>query len=272
VLAASLAASLALWLSANPAVPKDAECAALPALPGSRLPFGAGEKLDYDVDLLGGVKIGTVEMEVGKPEKQNGRTLLPIVAHAAANGLAAAIGQVKSDATTWLSIHDLHPVHFREDYTQPDGSYWTDVSFPPARPHQIHFNFSQPNGKGERNFAYANDALDVVGAFFLLSALEPKLGDHLCFDVYGARHMWRVWGEVTTREPISTPAGTFSTLRLSGHAARLDKLEMVREMYLWLTDDARHLPVASMGDLEIGPLRALLTGMGSKRAETDREP
>ena len=262
---------LALFLAASPAaVPKDSECAALPSLAGSRLPFAAGEKLDYDVDLLGGLKIGTVEMEVRPPERQHGSLLLPVEAHAAANGLAAAIGRVQSDATTWLRIHDLHPVHYREDYTQPDGTYWTEVTFPATRPHQIHFNFSQPNGKGERIFPYGNDVLDVVGAFYLLRALAPKLGDHLCFDVYGSRHVWRVWGDVSTREPISTPAGTFSTLRLSGHAVRMDKQEAVREMYLWLTDDARHLPVASMGDLEIGPLRALLTGMGSKRSENDR--
>lgn len=262
---------LVFWLAAPPPVPKDAECAPLPPVTGSRLPFIAGEKLDYDVDLLGGLKIGTVEMEVESPAREHGTVLLPIRAHAAANGLAAAIGRVQSDATTWLGIHDLHPVRYREDYTQPDGTYWTQVSFAQAPAHQIRFTFSQPNGKGERTFPYGNDALDVVGAFYLLRALAPRLGDHLCFDVYGSRHVWRVWGDVSTREPIATPAGTFATVRLSGHAVRLDKPEVLREMYLWLTDDARHLPVASMGDLEIGPLRALLTGMGSRRGQTDRE-
>ncbi len=266
------ALALALWLAATPTIPRDADCAALPPLPGSRLPFHAGDKLDYDVDLLGGLRIGTVEMEVHAPERgERGHgTLLPISAHAAAEGLVSTLGKVTSDATTWLDIHDLHPTHYREDYTQPDGKYWTEVTFPAARPRQIHFTFSQPNGTGERALPYANDALDVVGAFFYLRALHPQLGDHLCFDVYGSRHAWRVWGDVNTREPISTPAGTFATVRLSGHAARLDKPEMVREMYLWLTDDDRHLPVASMGDLEIGPLRALLTGLGGRRTQTDR--
>ena len=209
-------------------------------------------------------------MEVHPPEpadRAHGGTLLPISAHAAAEGLATSIGKVTSDATTWLRIHDLHPAHYREDYTQPDGKYWTEVTFPSTKPHQIHFKFSQPSGTGELAQGYGNDALDVVGAFFYLRALNPALGDHLCFDIYGSRHVWRVWGEVNTREPIATPAGTFATVRLSGHAARLDKPEVVREMFLWLTDDERHLPVASMGDLEIGPLRALLTGVGGRRTE-----
>lgn len=262
---------LTALLAATPTVPSDADCPALPGLVGSRLPFRAGEKLDFDIDLLGGLKIGSVEMEVEPPERQHGLLILPIKAHAISNGVAAAIGHVESRATSWLRIHDLHPVHYREDYSQPDGSYWTDVSFSVARPHQIRFRFGQPNGTGDRAFPYGSDALDVVGAFYLLRALAPKLGDKLCFDVYGSRHVWRVWGEVSTRESIATPAGSFATLRLSGHAAPLDRKEHVREIYLWLTDDARRLPVASMGDLEIGPLRALLTGMGERRTETDRE-
>ena len=35
-------------------------CQALPPLVPSRLPFQAGEKLDYDIDLIGGIKVGTV--------------------------------------------------------------------------------------------------------------------------------------------------------------------------------------------------------------------
>ena len=259
-----LATSLCLLMAAAPAVPADVDCAPLPMASSSKLPFRAGEHLDFDIDVLGGLKIGAVGMEVGVPERQSKILLLPIKAHGVASGLAASVGKLDSTATTWLRIHDLHPQHYREDYVQPNGQFWTEVLFPTALPHQIHLRFGQPNGTGERAFGYGNDVLDVVGVFYLLRTLQPKFGDRLCFDLYGSRHVWRVWGKVDGRESLTTPAGSFATLRLSGHAARLDKQEEVREVFLWLTDDARRLPVAAMGELEIGPLRALLTGVGGE--------
>src|SRR5208283_1659325 len=93
-------------------------------------------------------------------------------------------------------------------------------------------------------------------------SLDLSVGKALCFDLYGARHVWRVWGSVIGHEEIATPAGHFKTLDLSGFTARADQPKDVHEIHVWRNDDNRHLPVAGMGDLEFGPMRALLTGMG----------
>ena len=184
----------------------------------------------------------------------------------------ASIGKLKSDATSWLRIHDLHPFRYREDYTERSGSYWTDVRFPEAgQPCRVHFAFGQPGGNGERTVACGNDVLDVLGAFYLVRGLDLQVGQPMCFDLYGSRHVWRIWGTVATRESKTTPAGKFATLRLSGHAAWLGPREQVLDLSVWLTDDSRHLPVASVAGFGFGPVRAALTGMGGpKRNESDR--
>jgi hypothetical protein len=264
---------LSLTLAAPPPPPSDAECKALPALATSRLPFQAGEKLDYDIDLIGGIKVGAVEMEVRPPERIGADLLLPIRAHAKGDGLVASIGKLESDATSWLRIHDLHPVRYREDYSERGAKYWTDVSFTePGKPCRIHFTFGQPNGGGERTLACGSDGLDVLGAFYLMRGLEFQLGQPLCFDMYGTRHVWRVWGNVVKRESITTPAGQFVTLRLQGYAASSGPKEQTLDLSVWLTDDSRHLPVESVAGFSIGPVRAVLTGLGgdAKRSDNDR--
>jgi len=267
---------LALWLSfalaAPHPAPSDAECKALPAQAASRLPFQAGEKLDYDIDLIGGIKVGSVEMEVGTPERLEGDLLLPIRAHAKGDGLVASIGKLESNATSWLRMHDLHPLRYREDYSERGSKFWTDVGFSePGKPCRIHFTFGQPNGSGERTFACGSDGLDVLGAFYLMRGLEFQLGQPLCFDLYGTRHIWRVWGSVAKRETITTPAGTFVTLRLTGYAASSGPNEQTLDLSVWFTDDARHLPVESVAGFSIGPVRAVLSGLGGpKRSDNDR--
>ncbi len=267
---------LALWLSltlaASPPVPSDVACQALPAQAASRLPFQAGEKLDYDIDLIGGIRVGTVEMEVQPPERLAGDLVLPIRAHAKGDGLVASIGKLESNATSWLRMRDLHPVRYREDYSERGAKFWTDVGFSEAgKPCRIHFTFGQPNGTGERSFACGSYGLDVLGAFYLMRGLEFQLGEPLCFDLYGTRHIWRVWGNVTKRETITTPAGTFVTLKLSGFAASSGPNAQTLDLSVWFTDDARRLPVESVAGFSIGPVRAILTGGGAKRSDNDRQ-
>ncbi len=257
--------SLVLSLSASPSYPPDPHCGPLPALEHRRLPFRADEKLYYEVDLLGGIKVGRVMLETLPPKRVGGTLAMPVHATAESTTSLPALGKITSSATTQLRVHDLHPFQYREDYEQSDGKYWTEVTFSPSRPHQIRFKFGQPNGTGERAYPYANDALEVVGAFYLVRSLDLSIGKSLCFDLYGARHVWRVWGVVAGREDIVTPAGHFKTIELSGYTARADQQKDSHEVHVWMTDDDRHLPVAGMGDLDFGPLRALLTGMGDDK-------
>jgi hypothetical protein len=244
----------------SPSYPNDAHCGPLPAAKRERLPFRAGEKLFYDVDFLGGIKVGRVTIETLPPRRIGGTLAMPVHAEAESTGVIQSVGKVQSSATSNLRVHDLHPFQYREDYSWSDGKYWTEVTFSSARPHQIRFKYGQPNGTGDRAYPYANDALEVVGAFYLVRSLDLSMGKGLCFDLYGARHVWRVWGSVAGREEIVTPAGHFHTLELAGYVARVDDIKDMHEIHVWMTDDERHLPVAGMGDLDFGPMRALLTG------------
>ena len=277
------AAALSLALAAAPApgsldataMPTDAQCHALPSLPRGRLPLRAGERLEFTVDVLGGMKAGTLTMETLPAERHDGVLTLPIAAHAQSTGLFSRLGKIDSRGISYLKPHDLHPASFHEDFLGTGGKYWTEVTFPTTSPRVVHVRFGDPKGVGVRAFPSGADALDAVGAFYYLRSIDLKVGQPLCFDVYGARKLWRVWGKVEAREAVSTPAGDFRTLRLSGLAARKDAPNARREVHFWISEDGRRLPVAAVGDLEIGPMRAVLTEVGSgssPRAARDRRP
>jgi hypothetical protein len=262
------ALGLLLASTVSSTYPSDQHCGPLPAPKHERLPFRADEKLLYDVDLLGGgLKIGRVSIQTLPPRRIGGTLAMPVHAEAQSVGTLPGVGRVDSTATSNLRVHDLHPFQYREDYEWADGKYWTEVSFPSGRPHQIKFKYGQPNGTGERAYPYGNDALEVVGAFYLVRSLDLSVGKQLCFDLYGARHVWRVWGSVIGHEEIATPAGHFQTVALDGYVARVDNQKDMHEIHVWVSDDDRHLPVAGMGDLDFGPMRALLTGVESTKPD-----
>ena len=268
----SLAVLAALPAAAAETLPSNAECRALPALPAHRLPLRAGERLQYDVDFLGGVKAGTVTLEVRAPEEQAGSLTVPVSVHAESNDFFSKFGKLDSTAVTYLRPRDLHPLRYHEDFVESGRKYWTDVFFPSSGPHVVRTRYGNPTSTGERSYPFASDALDVVSAFYVLRSLDLKVGQSLCFDVYGSRTLWRIWGKVDARETIATPAGTFQTLRLAGEAARPSMPKVHRQIYLWVSDDPQRLPVVAMGDLDIGPMRAILSATGGAGPKVAHDP
>ncbi|MBI3184768.1 MAG: DUF3108 domain-containing protein [Myxococcales bacterium] len=268
-------ASLALALlaghaAAQPApppakVPTDAECRPLPAL---KLPlsFSPGEVLEYDLDALG-AQAGKLTLKV-LPQK-NGA--LPVEVHAVTNTFFSKVRRVKGGGTSYLSPRTLRPSRYVEDATENEVRKTADVTFR-SKDHQVKVVYTIGGGRGETEYRYAHDGLDVVGTIYLMRQLPLKEGMEVCFDAYGIRRLWRVFGKVAAREHVSLPVGEFDTWHLSGQAVRLDDHRWRREIHVWITDDERRLPLVAVGAIDLGAVRATLnafTRPGDKKARAE---
>ncbi len=248
----------------GPPMPSDEQCMPLPA-PREKAAFITGETLDYDIDALG-AKAGTMTMRV-LPAKDGG---LPIEIHVETNSFFSKVRRVNGTGTSLLSQRTFHPLRYTEDATEDEIHRLAEVTF---RPNRLVHLYSVVNGSsGEADFRYAHDGLDVAGTIYLLRQLPLKEGQSICFDSYGIRRMWRVWGKVEAREHVSMPLGEFDAFHIAGVAARIDNPRLRRDIHVWITDDARHLPLAALGSIDLGTVRATLTGFqrpGEKaKAET----
>ncbi len=245
-------------------MPSDDQCIPLPS-PRQPAAFQVGETLDYDIDAMG-AKAGKMTMRV-LPNKNGG---VPIEIHVETNSFFSKVRRVNGTGTSVLSPKTFHPFSYYEDATEDDIHRVAEVTFQPNR--QVHLRSTVDNSTGEAEFRYAHDGLDVAGTIYLLRQLPLKEGQSICFDSYGIRRMWRVWGKVEAREHISMPVGEFDAFHISGIAARIDAPQLRRDIHVWITDDARHLPLAALGSIDLGTVRATLTGFarpGDKsKAET----
>ncbi len=248
-------------------MPTDAECQALgpPKMP---LTFGPGEVLDYDLDAVG-AKAGRMTMRT-LPVKDG---LLPIEIQAETNTFFSKVRRVTAVATSWLNPKTLRPARYLEDAHENDWHLVADVSFPKPKVAKLVSTINDRRGEATLSYG-AQDALDVAGTVFLVRELPLKEGRSVCFDVYGIRRMWRVWGKVLPREHVSLPVGEFEAWHVAGEAARLDWPDGPRrDVHVWVSDDARRLPLAALGAIDLGAVRATLTGVTrpsevAKQAET----
>lgn len=257
---------------APPATPAEPVPACASALPALRTPiaFMPGEHLEFDLDALG-AQAGKMTMKVQRPDKGT----LPVQIEAQTNTFFSKVRRVKGLGTSYLHPRTLRPSRYTEDATENEVHRTADVAFGP-KDRSVKVDYVMGKRKGRFNYTYDKDGLDVAGAIYLMRQLPMKEGLPVCFDVYGIRRMWRLNGTVVKRERISLPIGQFDAWYLTGTAVRLDKPTQKREVHVWISDDARRLPLVAVGTIDLGAVRATLTsysrpGEKQKKAQGKEE-
>jgi hypothetical protein len=224
-------------------------------LPDLRTPlaFAPGEYLEFDMDALG-AQAGKMTMAVQR--KKDGA--LPVEIKVQTNSFFSKVRRVTATAVSYLHPKTLRPSRYTEEAMENEAHRTVDVRFHPKE-RKARVDYTLRKSKGNRDLDYEYEGLDVAGAFYLIRQLPMKEGMPICFDVYGVRRMWRLSGSVVKREHVSLPIGEFEAWYLSGTAVRLDKPSSRREVHMWISDDARRLPLAAVGTIDLGTVRATLS-------------
>jgi hypothetical protein len=241
-------------------------------LPTLRTPiaFMPGEELEFDLDAMG-AQAGKMTMKVQRPDKGT----LPVQIEAQTNTFFSKVRRVKGVGTSYLHPRTLRPSRYTEDAVENEVARKVDVAFGP-KDRTVKVDYVMGKRSGRFDYTYDKDGLDVAGTIYLLRQLPMKEGLPLCFDVYGIRRMWRMNGTVVKREHISLPIGEFDAWYLTGTAVRLDRPSQKREVHVWISDDARRLPLVAVGTIDLGAVRATLTsysrpGEKQKKASQGKE-
>jgi hypothetical protein len=112
------------------------------------------------------------------------------------------------------------------------------------------------------------------GAMMALS--QPlTVGQTYTFDVFSGGNRYVFSFAVQQREQITTALGTFNTLRIEPSVLWLSEgsfRSQARDTTIWVTDDARHLPVRIESAVFIGTVRADLTQIVNAAVPTLKPP
>jgi hypothetical protein len=84
---------------------------------------------------------------------------------------------------------------------------------------------------------------DVVGALFQLRTLRLEPGQSAQVPVSDGKKAAMARVEAQQRETVETPSGTYRTIRYEAFLFNDVLYQRSAHLYVWLTDDARKLPV-----------------------------
>jgi hypothetical protein len=227
--------------------------------------FAPGEILSFKLDALG-ADVGTFEVRSALPPQSEKAAALELSSRAKTSAFVSTnMGRYEAYASVLLSS-GFDALRYREDVDEGDTHRGIEAQFPPAADGKLDVK-ATINGEPEPIALDANaDVRDILSALFVLRAQPMKEGTPVCVEVFAGRKIWKVTGQVAARESIDTPMGRFPTMRIDAEAIRIDDVKVKRAAHVWVSDDARRLPLVALGDVRGKVIRATLVNASGMRS------
>lgn len=223
--------------------------------------FHAGETLTYDISWSNLISAGTVTTIVEKKQLAEGREVFRFVV------LGHTVG----------SIDKMFPVNDRvESVYDPllmqSLSYSLEESY--GRRKRIRVMEFDPamktvatklNEDPTETLTAPERVQDSLSAFYYLRTTEDLVvGKHIDIEVVDGNKNWLIEVHVLGKETIITPAGTFATIKVKTHPLYKGVFMNKGEVFAWLTDDSRKIPVLMKGSITVGSFVFTLTRMDAE--------
>jgi uncharacterized protein DUF3108 len=238
----SRTASLAPATGATPTTPAPAPAAA----PATKMAFGIGEKMDYQVK-FGPMSVGSATMEVVGVEQIRGAH----VYHTLFNVRGGVpFYKVNDRYESWFDPQSYTSLRFNQNIDE--GSYEVKRNYEIFPDRQTYSENGKPEVKS------ANDPLDEAALIYLLRTMPLEVGKTYDLDRYFKPDRNPVQVQVLRKERVTVPAGTFNTIVVRPIIKTKGMFSEGGHAEVWFTDDSVRTMVQMKSQLKIGSLNLYL--------------
>ncbi len=192
------------------------------------------DRLIYDVEWRL-IHAGTVVIDAGK-------------SHASMQLESAGL------VATLLKIHDVYTVDYDEQFCASSAMMDSQEA---KHHHETRITYDRAENRAtylERDLiknavlhhdeiSIPNCVQDAIGAFLKLRGMTVEPGQSVRIPMSDGRKSANVKIEAQEREEVKTPTGSFKTIRVEANMMNGIIYTRKGRAWVWLTDDARHLPV-----------------------------
>lgn len=112
----------------------------------------------------------------------------------------------------------------------------------------------------EKTHAITKRTYDTLSSFFFFRTIPLQVGTSYFIDIFDCKRLWNTEVKVLRREEIKTPLGRFKTIVIQPLLKSEGIFARTGDMFIWLTDDNRRIPVQMKSKVIVGSITATLTG------------
>ncbi len=122
-------------------------------------------------------------------------------------------------------------------------------------------------GGGKVELPIKADTYDPYSSFYHVRTLPLEVGKSVYVSILDTNQLWNVEVQVLKKEKLKTILGEVNTILIKPLMTSEGIFERKGEIYIWLTDDARRIPVKMRTKVTIGSVTATLVGGNFSRPE-----
>ncbi len=121
---------------------------------------------------------------------------------------------------------------------------------------------SKLNEDPPENLTIPDEVQDGLSALYYLRMQDDfTIGKHFDINVLDSGKIWSVEIYTLSREKVTTPAGKFDTIKVKTYPKYKGTFQNKGEVFIWLTDDSRKIPVLMKSKLAFGSFVFTLTNI-----------
>ncbi len=227
--------------------------AARPFLPKDLVypvPFESGETLVYRLAWLM-IEGGEMTLSTTRETSPDGVGLHRLVLTAESNAFVSTFYPVRTRYETWVDVRDFQPIRFEKHARE--GRYESDEV--------ENFDLTRRVGtwRNERT-PLPERVQDLISSFYYLRTRTLVPGQAVQVDMYSRGKVYKLSASVLSRERVETGVGAFEAFKVQPQLRENESAEDRNrgKLFLWFSDDDRHLPVMARTVLKIGSVTARL--------------
>ncbi len=244
VLAATAATSWAQTPSTG-----NAQSVAASSVKRAEVPFGPGERMEYDVK-FGALKVGSAHMEVVALDNIRGRAAWHTAFWVRGGNFLYRVNDVYE---SWMDAETLSSLRFVQDLEE--GGKDTERHFEIYPERAIFIQTSKKPAKEEKS---VSQPLDDGSFLYFLRTIPLEVGKTYDFDRYFRPDRNPVRIRVVRKERIKVPAGTFNAIVVQPVIKTKGIFSENGHAEVWLSDDDRHIMLQLKSQLKFGSLNLYL--------------
>ena len=212
------------------------------------VPFKPGESLKYSAE-FNLIPVGQAELYVSGIEQIHGKDTYHVSFSAQTKGLANQLFKIRDQIDIWMDSEKFFTHRLKKNIQE--GSYKKSVD--------ITFDYDKGIARTKTNEVEIDfEARDPFSMFYYLRTIPLKEKEIMSFTSFEGQKIVHYNLQMTGKEIINSPVGTFvcKVIRPFRKGKKLFKNQ--GDMQIWISDDAKRLPVKIQIKMKFGSMTLLL--------------
>lgn len=219
-----------------------------PAVALPNVPWKA-ERLVFELSWFK-LKGGTAVMEISEEDVQ-GRRIYHVSSVTVSNKFVDTFYKVRDRVDSFIYADNLSS--YRYKVHQEEGRFRRDK--------EISFDYSKGTAtyiKDQKASVHSipSSVQDALSALYYLRTKKVTVGETETINVFEDKKLWQLEVQILGKEKIQTPAGAFDTIMVKPILKFEGIFQNKGDVYIWLTDDNRRMPVRMRSKIKIGSISA----------------